>query len=246
MVFYITLKMSQLRVFLPRLTVALKASVTLVLLLISCFYTRAQSKDTCDYRAGVSTNLLYDAVYVPHYGFTSAPSGSLEFYPRKGKWTFGFDIEWPMWKHPEEHRYFQVNNLNLWTRRYLNGPEERRYSKWYLSGALSANRYGFATGADKGWQGEGLGLSVGGGYKWALGKHFTLDMGLALGAYYSAYDPYVWGNDATGWYYYDYYGDPSSFKKRNQRFFWAGPMRIYINIGFDFWSRNRQRRADAE
>ena len=60
---------------------------------------------------GISTNLPYDITYIPGYGLTSIPSFSLEFYPAKGKFTFGADVEWPMWRHPENHRYMQVNNL---------------------------------------------------------------------------------------------------------------------------------------
>lgn len=259
MVFYITLKMSQLRVFLPRLTVALKASVTLVLLLISFFYTRAQSdstralctrvqcNDTLAYHFGLSTNLPYDLTYIPGYGLTSIPSLSLEIYPSRGRWTFGADIEWPMWRHYDSHRYFQINSITAWSRCYFKERKiNDRFRGWYGLANISAARYGIGFNESSGWQGEGLATSLGIGYKWALGRHFSIDMGLALGVFYSAYDPYVWGNDATGWYYYDYGGDPEAFRKRNQRFFWAGPTRLYINIGFDFWSRKRDRRPDRQ
>ena len=33
---------------------------------------------------GLSTNLLFDATYIPSYGFTSVPSFSLEYYPSRG------------------------------------------------------------------------------------------------------------------------------------------------------------------
>ena len=206
-----------------------------------CNESRAQG-----YRFGLSTNLPYDITWLPNYGLTSIPSGSLEVYPAQGHWTFGADVEWPMWHHEDTHRYLQMNHVTLWSRRYFKPADYSSYRKWYLLGSINASRFGVGLDTKKGWQGKGLGASLGGGYKVPLGKHFTLDIGLALGVFYAGYDPYIWGDDATNWYYYDYTGDPAAFKKRNQRFFWAGPTRIYINIGFDFWSRTRGRRSDSQ
>ena len=93
--------------------------------------------------------------------------------------------------------------------------------------------------AGKGWEGEGIGASVGGGWKVYIGKYFFLDMGGALGAFYSWYDPYVWGNDATGRYYYDYSGAPEDFVKRSKRRLWFGPTRVYFSVGIDFYGKRR-------
>lgn len=182
---------------------------------------------------GISTNIPYDLTWVPGYGVTSIPSLSVEYYPRHAKhWTLGADIEWPMWKNQTKHKYLQINNLTLWTRRYFR-TRATRAEGFYLLGNVNAMRYGI--GFDmKGWQGEGLGASLGAGYKrYFRNKRFYLDAGLALGAFLSRQDPYIWGNDASKWYYYDYWGNPDDFKERNQRFFWAGPTRIYISVGFD-------------
>ena len=234
-------RMRQLQQKNTALAMTLRVGAALVVLLFACHVTRAQG-----YRFGLSTNLAYDATWLPHYGWTSIPSGSLEVYPAQGHWTFGADVEWPMWHHEDTHRYLQMNHVTLWSRRYFQPADFSSYRKWYLLGSVNASRFGLGLDTKKGWQGEGLGASIGGGYKVSLGKHFTLDFGLALGVYYAGYDPYVWGDDATGWYYYDYDGDPAAFQKRNQRFFWAGPTRIYLNIGFDFWSRKRSGRSDSQ
>jgi|GEM_PF-977578 len=187
---------------------------------------------------GLSTNLIYDATYIPGYGFTSIPSVSLEYYPVGGHVTVGADVEWPNWKHADEHRYFQVHNITLWGRYYF-GPEQYRFNGWYVGG--SANAAQFGVGWDKkGWEGEGLGISVLGGHKWTFGRIY-IDMGLALGVFYSRYDPYVWGNDITNWYYYDYTGDPDKFEKRNMALFWLGPTRLFLSIGIDLFNRNRKR-----
>lgn len=203
----------------------------------------ATDKDGVHPVIGLSTNIPYDITYIPNYGVTSIPSVSLEFYPRRGHFTLGADVEWPMWQHPKTHRYMQINNITLWTRYYFR-PKENRFRGVYLLLNANVARYGIGWDA-KGWEGEGVGASLGVGYKFKLGKRMFLDMGLAAGAFYSGYDPYVWGNDANHWYYYDYYGSAADFTKRNHRFFWAGPTRVYINIGVDLFNRKRAGRTAA-
>lgn len=185
---------------------------------------------------GIGTNLLYDATYIPHYGFTSIPSFSLEYYPAGGHWTYGADIEWPHWQHPAEHRYNQIHNITLHARRYFKTGEEG-FKGLYLLGSANATQYGLGWD-QKGWEGEGLGLSAGIGHKWNWGR-FYIDLGASLGAFYSKYDPYVWGNDATGWYYYDYAGDPAKFTERRMRWFWFGPTRLQLSVGFDLFDRRK-------
>ena len=189
---------------------------------------------------GLSTNLIYDIAYVPHYGLTSIPSLSLEYYPSKGNITVGADVEWPQWTHPDEHRYLQIHNVTLWGRYYFR-PEEDRFNGPYVLANLNGVQYGLGWD-EKGWKGEGLGLSVGAGWKWHLGRRIYVDLGLALGAFYSGYDPYVWGGDATGWYYYDYSGDPDKFSPRSKRLLWGGPTRAYVSIGIDLFNRYRNKK----
>lgn len=186
---------------------------------------------------GLSTNLLYDLTYVPHYGLTSIPSFSLEFYPVRGHWTVGADVEWPMWQHYENHRFLQVNNITLWTRRYFK-PSEGRFNGAYILANVNVARYGIGWEA-KGWEGEGIGASLGAGYKVKLGRRMFLDFGLALGAFYSAYDPYVYGFDLSGRYYYDYNGDVDKFVRRSKRLMWLGPTRAYISLGIDLFNRKK-------
>ena len=196
-----------------------------------------QARKTLRPVLGISTNLLYDITYIPNYGLTSIPSFSLEYYPSRGHWTVGADVEWPMWRHWNVHKFMQINNITLWTRRYFK-PVDGRFRGLYLLANVNVARYGIGW-EEHGWEGEGIGASVGVGYKLTFGRFF-LDMGLAAGAFYSPNDPYVYGNDATRWYYYDYTGDPSAFKPRSKRFFWAGPTRIYISVGLDLFNRKRK------
>lgn len=190
---------------------------------------------------GLSTNLPYDITWIPGYGVTSIPSISMEFYPASWEhFTLGADLEFPMWKNWDAHRFMQINNFTFWTRRYFRAHElpEDRFKGLYLFANANVARYGIGFN-DRGWQGEGIGASLGLGCKWLLGKRFFIDAGLAFGYFYSRYDPYVYGNDGTGWYYYDYTGNPADFVPRRMELHWLYPTRVYISIGMDFFRRNK-------
>lgn len=185
---------------------------------------------------GISTNLIYDATWIPNYGFTSVPSFSLEYYPAGGRWTFGADVDWSHWRHYDTHRFNQIHNITLHARRYFSSGEEG-FRGLYLKGSLNAVQYGLGWD-EHGWEGEGAGISAGIGHKWNWGAFF-LDTGIDMGFLYSRLDPYTWGNDATGWYYYDYSGAPEDFVTRRKAFTWFGPTRAYISIGLDLFKRKK-------
>lgn len=187
---------------------------------------------------GISTNLVYDATFIPHYGFTSVPSLSVEYYPDKGHWTVGADVDWSHWLHYEDHRFNQIHNVTFNTRRYFKSGEER-FKGLYLLGNINLVQYGLGWD-EKGWEGEGIGISAGIGNKWTFSRIY-IDVGACLGFFHSRYDPYVWGNDITRWYYYDYDGDPDQFIKRSKALFWFGPTRVYISVGVDLFNRRRVR-----
>ena len=186
---------------------------------------------------GVSTNLIYDATFIPKYGFTSVPSFNAEYYPDRGHWTYGLDVDWSHWLHYEDHRFNQIHNVTLNARRYFKSGEER-FEGLYLLGNLNAAQYGLGWEA-KGWEGEGVGFSLGVGNKWRFARIY-IDVGACVGALYSPYDPYTWGNDATGWYYYDYSGKPEDFRERSKRLLWFGPTRIWFSIGYDLLMRRKK------
>ena len=189
---------------------------------------------------GISTNLPYDFTYLPGYGLTSIPSFSLEYYPRNGRFSFGADVEWPMWRHWDSHDFLQINNITLWARRYFRPKTDDHFKGSYAFGNINAAQYGIGFD-DKGWEGEGIGASLGIGHKWMLGRsRFFIDTGIGLGVFWSKYDPYVWGDEATGWYYYDYTGKPESFQPRRKRLLWFGPTRLYFSIGYDIHWRKRR------
>ncbi len=182
----------------------------------------------------ISTNLPYDITYVPNYGLTSIPSISLEYYPASyGHWSFGADVEFPMWRHWDAHRFMQIQNLTIHTRYYIS---KGNYRGLYALASVNAAQYGIGWDA-KGWEGEGMGVSAGVGFKKTLYGRLFLDAGISLGYFHSLYDPYEYGFDATKRYYYDYVGLPEDFIRRNYTLDWIGPTRIWISVGIDLFGR---------
>ena len=190
----------------------------------------------------LSTNLLYDIAYVPRYGLTSIPSVSLEYYPRSyGRFSFGADVEWPMWRHWDEHRFFQIQNVTLNVRWYFGRSYRHDFRGPYALANVNGVRYGIGFNAVDGWEGEGIGAAAGIGYKHSLfgSRRLFWDTGVALGFLYSRYDPYVWGDDPTNRYYYDYNGLPDDFIKRNHALERFGPMRVWFSVGVDLFNRKK-------
>ena len=79
-------------------------------------------------------------------------------------------------------------------------------------------------------------------------KSLRLEFSVEFGAFYTRYDPYVYGNPITGDitgdnnkdYYYDFMGNASQFKKRNHQFFWLGPTNAGIHLTYDIIYRKRK------
>lgn len=193
----------------------------------------------------VSTNLLYDAFWMPHFGWAPMINLGLEYYPKSGPWTLKAEFMWPYYHKWSKNRFFQIRDYHLEVRRYFNPG-------WWHTGAyvaayVNATKYGIGLSKTKGWQGEGIGGALKAGYVVPLGKgNWRLEFHIAVGGWTSRYDPYVYGNpiDRTedGDYYYDWTGKKEDFKKRNYRFTWFGPTEAGITLTFDFLYRKATRR----
>ncbi|MCC8070906.1 MAG: DUF3575 domain-containing protein [Bacteroidales bacterium] len=184
----------------------------------------------------VSSNLLYDAFYMPQYGWAPMYNLGLEYYPsRECRWTYRAQFMWPYYHRWSRNKFFQIRNYHLEARRYFNPGWY--HTGWYLGGYVNANIYGIGLSKTKGWQGEGFGAGLRSGYAFYLAKRWRLELHLALGGYYTRYDPYVYGNPVTGGedgkYYYDYTGKRVDFHKRNHRFTWFGPTEAGITLVYD-------------
>ena len=201
----------------------------------------------------VKTNLLFDVAYVPGYDrWCPIPNVAIEYYPKKGHFTFGASFDCPWWQDYDAHKYFQVRNYQVETRYYLrrgdlatNPPGEgAAFRGLYLQGYGNIGLFGVCFDADRGCVGEGAGAGVGIGYVTQLSKngHWRLEFGLQAGFFRCKYDPYQYENPVDPsyrdhLYYYKWTLDPELFKKRQYRYTWLGPTRIGVTLTYDLLYR---------
>lgn len=204
----------------------------------------------------VRTNLLEWGAYVPQYGMCPMPNVSVEFYPWHGHFTYGASFDCPWWiGNTTNHKYFELRNYQLETRYYFrsgdiahNMPGEgAAFRGLYLQAYAHAFLYQIGFTARKGWIGEGVGAGLGVGYMLPLGHsgHWRLDFGVQAGYFVTKYDPFRYGcpveNVEDGKYYYDWPYEGSTFKKRQHRFTWLGPTRVWISLSYDLLYRKLKR-----
>lgn len=192
----------------------------------------------------IRTNLVHDLFYMPKVGWTPSPNIQLEYYPLDGHWTANIGMTWGTRRKWDAHQFFQVRDFQAEARRYFKGNGE--FTGFYLGAFLHGDVYGIGISDDKGWQGEGGGIGISGGYVLPLTKKGDLRMEfmLALGAFLTYFDPYVYGNPVTGdkdgFYYYNYTGSATEFKKRNHMLTWYGPTNIGIQLTYDIIYRKKK------
>lgn len=187
----------------------------------------------------VSSNLLYDAFYMPNYGMAPMPNIGIEYYPAKGNWTYRAAFTFPYYHKWSQNKFFQIRDYHVEVRRYFHPG--RWHTGTYLGAYANATKYGIGLSKTKGWEGEGLGGALKLGYVMHKGP-LRFDFHIAAGGWYTRYDPYVYGNPITGEedgdYYYDYTGKKTDFIRRNHRFSWLGPTEAGISITFDILFKN--------
>ena len=193
---------------------------------------------------------------------------AVEYYPKKGHFTFGASFDMPWWQDYDAHKYFQIRNYQLETRYYLKAhrPHESHetyetnrtngtykapaYAGWYLQGYVHGGVFGICFDADRGWVGEGYGGGIGAGYVMPVSRngHWRLEFGLQAGFFRCKYDPYQYENPVDpsyqdNLYYYKWKLEPSLFKKRQYRWNWIGPTRIGVTLSYDLLYKRIQKRG---
>lgn len=215
----------------------------------------------------VSTNLIYDLWYMPSFGFAPMWNGKVEFYPRRGHFTYALGFMEPYYHKWDEHKFFQIRNYEIEARWYHRFDKEtgQRWG-WYLGAAIDNNIYGIGLSDTKGWQGEGLGGQITGGFVLPLNKckSWKLEFNLGFGFYGTRYDPYIYedpfensGNIHGEYnpptinpdemdklhYYYKWYGASKDFKLRQWRYRWLGPTQVGISLKYDLLWKRKDRRG---
>lgn len=189
----------------------------------------------------VRTNLLYDAFYMPRYGWAPMLNVGVEYYPRRGHFTYGLWFMGPYYHKWKKNKFFQIRNYELEARYYFRGTDRADYHGWFVSLAVDNNIYGIGLGKRDGWEGEGLGAQINAGYVLPICRHkqWKLQFVVGAGFYHTWYDPYLYGipdhfgHYEDGLYYYDTNLYRKDFKKRQHRFNWFGPTQIAINLSYD-------------
>lgn len=207
----------------------------------------------------IKTNLLLDLAYMPGYNrFCPIPNVALEYYPRRGHWTFGGSFDFPWWQDYDAHKYFQIRNYQLETRYYLRSGDvaRRGYGKgaafqgWYAQAYTHVGLYSICFDARRGWEGEGLGGGIGLGYVVPLGKrgHWRLELAAQLGVFFTKYDPYQYEcpvdpTEHDNLYYYKWTLDCNLFRRRQHHFTWTGPTRVGVTLSYDLLYRRRAKKG---
>lgn len=192
----------------------------------------------------VRTNLVHDFFYMPNFGFAPGGNIQLEYFPRKGHLTYNIGFTFSNHRHWQDYKFFQIRDLQLEMRRYFRSGHPYRGA--FLGVYAHGFAYGIGFNAHRGWEGEGGGAGLSGGYTMKLNSSGSLRLELtaALGFLLTKYDPYIYGNPITGEldgkYYYDYLGNASQFKKRNHQFTWFGPTNLGVQLTYDIIYRKRK------
>lgn len=211
----------------------------------------------------VKTNLLLDFAYMPGYDrWCPIPNVAVEYYPKKGHFTYGGSFDMPWWQHYHEYKFFQARNYQLEGRYYLKAApsisnstsvslfNKKAYTGLYLQAYTHATIFGICFDANRGWVGEGIGAGVGAGYVMPLNKrgNWKLELGIQLGFFRCKYDPYQYENTVNpayhdDLYYYKWSQKPEYFKKRQYRWNWIGPTRLGVTLSYDLLYRRVQKKG---
>lgn len=193
------------------------------------------------------SNLLYDGFYMPRFGWAPLLNIGLEFYPRRGHFTYNAWFATAYYNKWKKHKFFQIRNYELEARFYFRGTDRADYHGWFLSLSIDNNIYGIGLGKRDGWEGEGLGGQFNLGYVLPLCEHkqWKLQFVAGVGYYSTRYDPYLYGvpdffgHHEDGQYYYDTNLYRDDFKRRQHRFNWFGPTQVAINLSYDLlWRKH--------
>lgn len=192
----------------------------------------------------IKTNLILDLAYVHKYGMAWILNGQVEYYPKHGHITPVLSFDGPWWQNrAAEHKYFQVRNYQAEARWYFR-KEDARYDGWYAGIYGHGMLFGVGFNGGEGYQGEGWGVGLSGGYVLPLikkYKHLKLEFGIQVGYFRTKYDPYVYGCPVEqvedGLYYYNWTGKKDDFVPRQWLWQWFGPTRVGITITYDLLYR---------
>lgn len=189
-------------------SVALAALVTAAMALVP---TRAEADVW-----GVKSNMLYDVVGAPNIGVE---------YGWNGHWSVTADVTAPWWVDGDNEWCYEMSNVGLEARYWLNGWQDRSNAlKGHFLG-LYGNGGCFDFGHDcMGWQSKwfwATGVSY--GYNFRLNDHLLLECTLGIGYLNTDYTRYDTTFDKEGIYFIE-----------DGNYSWFGPTKAGVSLMWVF------------
>ncbi|MBO4476229.1 MAG: DUF3575 domain-containing protein, partial [Bacteroidales bacterium] len=137
---------------------------------------------------GLSTNTLLDAVAAVNIG-AEVPVGH--------NWSVRAEYTTPWWSTANHSHALQVQNVNIGARYYIK-PWTYRSSDvlrgWFVSANAGAGLYDVCWDY-RGSRGRGILGNIGGGYSFALGDWWRLDLSAGIGMMIAGYERYQVSED---------------------------------------------------
>lgn len=176
--------------------------------------------------AALTTNLLYDATTAV-LGFHTVPLTVGFEVPVAKKWSvygdYTITAPWHAWNNNAD--CVELMHWALGGRYYFGG--KRVLDGWYASAAAGMGYYDFERNG-KGYQGEEILASIGGGYALTFNDHWSINFGLGVGPIYSKYRYYV-GRSNNEHLMYQYSGTYKYFGLTDAK----------ITLTYLFWTKKK-------
>ena len=176
----------------------------------------------------VTTNLAYDAITAPNFGL---------IIPAGDHWAITAHYMFPWWVWDHNSRAFEILHWDLGARYYLHAqkPTDRathtrtKLGGWYLSASAGIGYYDFEP-KSKGWQGEEIMASVGGGYSLLLSPRWSLDFGMGFGPVFTKYR-----------YYEGRYNDTRLIYQYKGKWSYFGPTSLNVGLTYMIYRKDRNK-----
>lgn len=140
-------------------------------------------------KAAIKTNLLYDAALNVNLGveFGLAPKWSLDISGDFNSWTVN-EHKWKHWFAQPEARYWFCDRFagHFLAFHAIGG----QYNVGNIPGGFKFLNTDLRQLADNRYQGWGVGGGIGYGYDFLLGKHWNLELEIAVGYVYLKYEKF--------------------------------------------------------
>ena len=164
-----------------------------------------QNIQSCPTTMLIKTNLVYDALL--------SPSIELE-YRMAPHWSVVADYSIAWWKRTDIHWYYQLMQFNPEVRYWFRA--DKSWHGHYLGLFIGGGYYDLENGA-RGYKGEHILSGISYGYMFPIGKRWSLDAGIGVGAMVTEYEEYL---PMDGHYVY----------QQTSRTRYVGPLKLKLSL----------------